>query len=223
MPELPEVKERSKKTYLITFLGIFLLMYIGLIDFIINIFKINYLSIETKVIANIVLESCAIIICYIVLRNNIKRDIKFFIQNKKKYIDFDLTIWGIFLGIGMISNLILKIVVGEESTNQIIVENLPMVFKIVSGIFLAPILEEIVFRGLLKKVIKNKVVFIIISSLIFGTMHIVPNLINPIQLLYLVPYVLAGVELGFIYAKTDNIFTSITLHMFSNALGILLA
>ena len=154
MPELPEVKERSKKTYLITFLGIFLLMYIG---------------------------------------------------------------------IGMISNLILKIVVGEESTNQIIVENLPMVFKIVSGIFLAPILEEIVFRGLLKKVIKNKVVFIIISSLIFGTMHIVPNLINPIQLLYLVPYVLAGVELGFIYAKTDNIFTSITLHMFSNALGILLA
>lgn len=61
------------------------------------------------------------------------------------------------------------------SDNQNLIEQLQasapilMAFSIT---FLAPISEELIFRGMLGKVIKNKKVFIPVSGIIFGLMHV---------------------------------------------------
>ena len=78
------------------------------------------------------------------------------------------------------------------------------------------------FRGLLRKIFRNKYVFLIISSLIFGSMHVIPILTNPMQLLYLISYILSGLQFGYIYIKTDNIFASTVLHIFDNVLALVL-
>ena len=61
------------------------------------------------------------------------------------------------------------------SINQQVVEatfkSAPLVMFI-TGTFLAPVVEELVFRGAVRRIIKNKKVFVIVSGLIFGLVHV---------------------------------------------------
>lgn len=63
----------------------------------------------------------------------------------------------------------------QTSNNQ---ELLELTFKsapvlmTISGVILAPVVEELVFRGAIRRVIKNKMVFVIVSGLLFGLVHV---------------------------------------------------
>ncbi len=78
----------------------------------------------------------------------------------------------------------------EESTvdNQALIEELmasaPAMMMISTSIF-APIEEELLFRGAIAKVIKNKKVFIVVSGLIFGLMHVTGSITLLLELLLL--------------------------------------
>lgn len=82
-------------------------------------------------------------------------------------------------------------ITGVESAsanNQELIEELlksaPMIMIISSCIF-APIEEELLFRGGIRKIIKNKKVFIACSGLIFGLMHVTGSIIFLGELLLL--------------------------------------
>ena len=78
--------------------------------------------------------------------------------------------------------------------------------------FFAPIIEEIVFRFAMGTIIKNKVVYVIVSSLLFAVMHG----LGVITILYFA----LGVMLSLIYLKTDkNILASTTVHIFNNTIS----
>lgn len=88
----------------------------------------------------------------------------------------------------------------EESTveNQALIEELlasaPAMMIISTSIF-APIEEELLFRGAIRKVIKNKKVFIVVSGLIFGLMHVTGSITLLLELLLL------GVVISFILSN----------------------
>lgn len=85
-----------------------------------------------------------------------------------------------------------------------------LVYSIISIVFLIPIIEEIVFR-LSFNVINNKYLYLIITSLIFASLHITNG-----ELLYLIPYFFLSLSFACAYQKTNNIFSSITIHMIHN-------
>ncbi|NDV57692.1 CPBP family intramembrane glutamic endopeptidase [Bacteroides sp. 519] len=83
---------------------------------------------------------------------------------------------------------------------------------------LGPILEELLFRGAITKVLLQKynpTKAIILSALIFGIIHI-----NPIQV---VSAFLMGLLLGWIYYKTASLIPCILIHIINNSLSVYLS
>jgi len=83
----------------------------------------------------------------------------------------------------------------------------------------APILEEILFRGILQKGLINKGILhiraIFLSSFIFGVVHA-----NPWQF---ISASILGVILGWVYHKTKTLLLPILLHAFNNIVSCILA
>lgn len=126
----------------------------------------------------------------------------------------------------ILSNYIINYIVIPNgiSNNEIGNRNLLLNNKIIYGILLCiiiPFIEEIIFRLSFKKTIKNKYLFLIISSTTFALLHLLSNT-KLIELLYFIPYFILGLTFGTIYIKTNNIFSSILSHIFNNTLTVLI-
>jgi len=92
------------------------------------------------------------------------------------------------------------------------------ILLILMTVILAPILEEILFRGIIMKGMINNnvkpVTAIIVSAFIFGAVHF-----NPWQF---AGAFLLGLVLGLVYYKTKSLLMSILLHAFNNLLSALM-
>ncbi len=147
-----------------------------------------------------------------------------FIKNFKKYTKISFKNWFAGFIIMMISNIIISFIIqgigqNEESV-QTLIKEVPIVALILTTIC-APIVEEMIFRKYLQDCVDHKVLYMILSGLIFGFIHTQID-VNILELLLIIPY---G-ALGFMFAKTinetDNIYTTIMLHMFHNGVLTLL-
>lgn len=89
------------------------------------------------------------------------------------------------------------------------------IILILSVSVVAPIYEEIIFRGILLKGMSKKInpiVALVITSLFFAIVHMnIPQGINAFFL---------GLVLGFIYLKTGSIYLSIFAHFVNNILAL---
>ena len=72
----------------------------------------------------------------------------------------------------------------------------------------------------MKKFIKNDIAFIIISSIVFGGLHVI-NATEINQYLYIIPYSILGLAFSLNYVKTKNIASNMVLHATWNSLAIL--
>jgi membrane protease YdiL (CAAX protease family) len=92
------------------------------------------------------------------------------------------------------------------------------VIMIIMTVIMAPIFEEIIFRGIIQKGLINKGVnprrAIVYASIIFGLVHA-----NPWQF---VGAVLLGCVLGLVYYKTKSLLLPMLLHGFNNLCSSLL-
>lgn len=90
------------------------------------------------------------------------------------------------------------------------------VFLLVS--FFAPIIEEIIFRGIIQKGLINKGVkpqtAIVVSALVFGLVHF-----NPWQF---IGAFLLGLVLGVVYFRTKSLLMPMLLHFFNNTIAAIL-
>ncbi len=88
---------------------------------------------------------------------------------------------------------------------------------ILSMTLLAPILEEVMFRGAIQGYLmrnyKNPYVGILVASLVFGVFHL-----NPIQVIYAS---LLGFILGWIYYRTGSLLPVVIGHVLNNSLACL--
>ena len=156
-----------------------------------------------------------------------KKDFIYYLKNfKLKYIKWILIIWIIGFILMMLSNYIINYKIlpnnisGNEELNRTLLFNHKFTYTLLLSIII-PFLEEISFRLEFKKNIKNKYVFLILTSLLFASMHLFTTT-KVIELIYVIPYIILGFTFSFIYYKTDNVFSSIIAHIIHNTLIVIM-
>ena len=160
------------------------------------------------------------ILCF---RIRLKRDIKLFKSNFSAYMRFVLPIYGLSILTLIISNMIcLRITNQQTSVNQAAINSLPVWFSMPLAVIWAPIVEETVFRGVVRRFIKNDTAFIIISAILFGLIHTTNevNLFN--KIIMAIPYGTLGGYLAYMYAKSKNIMSNISAHCIHNLIASLI-
>ena len=145
---------------------------------------------------------------------------KYFIPVKEKIKDniyLVINVSLIFLSIGIISGFIieqLKITGLEEINNAF--NSKGIFLALVSTVILAPIIEELLFRGLIFNRINSKWngwLAIIISALLFAVLHgNLPQILNAFIL---------GIGLGYFYNKYHNLWYCIIAHALNNFVSIM--
>lgn len=166
------------------------------------------------------------IIMIIIYRKDLKKEGKSFKKNFYEYGTIAIRYWLLgFIGMAIsnyiISFLIPNTIAANEEGIREIISYIPFISIIAIGIF-SPIGEELIFRKTFKNVFNNKWLFILISGLSFGSLHVVSSLTSFYDFLYIVPYSSLGIAFAAMYYKTNNICTSIFAHTFHNLTLILL-
>lgn len=92
-------------------------------------------------------------------------------------------------------------------------------------VFLAPVYEELLYRGLLFQGFqrKNRLLAYALSAGVFSAIHVVGyiGLYDPLTLvLCFAQYLPAGIALAWAYEKSDTIVTPIMMHIIINAIGV---
>lgn len=183
------------------------------------------LSEEVSVILSIIIEVLTLAVILLLFNKRIKENYIDLKKNHKKYFSKYFKFYLIGLAIMYISNAILIFIfngglAGNEETIRSILLVHP-IYVYISAVLIAPSVEELVFRGAIKNIIPNSILYILCSGLIFGGMHLVGNVTSIIDLLYIIPYSSLGIAFAYIYSKTDNIFVTMMIHTMHN--GILIS
>lgn len=93
-------------------------------------------------------------------------------------------------------------------------EGIDMKYLLIGGVFIGPICEEIIFRGIIEEGFIETYggpTAVLYSAIIFGVIHLLP--------LQVVNAFLAGILLGWIYWKTRSLWIVMILHILNNYLA----
>ena len=216
------MKNKNQIIGLSVFLGYLLLSFFS--DNILLLFGIDRLSNTLKVIISLVYELFILMSIIIIYLNTITKNLKDYKNKFNNYLSY-IKYWFLCLGLMMISNIIITMITSiNSSTNQEYIVKLldkyPFYTIIISAI-IAPITEELVFRLSIRKIFNNDYLFIIISGLLFGLLHLTVAK-SALELLYIIPYSIPGFIFAYTLKKSKNIFVPISLHMLHNTVMILL-
>lgn len=212
---------------IIVFLLFYFSSYFQLIPIILLNWDIRSITESQNVMLSTFSNIVLLLILFLIFRKDIIKEWKKFKLNFLENIDTGIKYWLVGLAIMMGSNIIINIVMNlgqaaNEQAVQQMISALPWLMFINAGI-IAPCTEELIFRKSFRKAFPNKWLFVFISALVFGSLHVVTSMTSPIELLYIIPYGALGGAFAYMYQKTDTIFTSIAMHMFHNSALILLS
>lgn len=128
-----------------------------------------------------------------------------------------------YILIGYVSTYAIDIihnrVFNSISDNQISIQNelqdKSIFLTFILIVIIVPILEEILFRGIILRLIFRNHLFIgiIVSSVLFALYHPSSNIID------YTPYFLSGLIFGFVYLKTKKFQNAIAIHCLNNLIG----
>lgn len=185
---------------------------------------IKSISQLTNIIYCLVYQLIMIILILWFYRKEIVPQFKEYKKNFKKYISHYIKYWFITLGLMMLSNLFIQLFTSDIAKNEeqvrSLANSLPLYTFIVSVIY-APILEEFIFRFSIKKVCCHVTyLFIFVSGVLFGFMHIIGSATVWTDWLYIIPYSIPGWVFAYTLVKSNNIFVPVSLHTIHN--GILI-
>ena len=196
------------------------------------ILKILNINTETmtqtsKIIISFITDILLLIVLIGIYWKTMKKDFQnYFNKEWNQHLKTSISHWLIGFGIMLISNIIIIIVTnGQLSQNEEAVRDMIDISPIYMAfqlIIYAPLTEEIIFRKSIKDIFNNKKLYIITSGLIFGGLHVITSLNNPLGFLYLIPYCTLGFVFANLYQKKDNIFYSTVAHSIHNTLALIM-
>ena len=221
--------ERLKK--IILFIGLFLMfLYKDLIYLIpMNLLNIEYdsLSYNMQTLLSILASFVLVIIIVIIYQKYLKEKLIDYKNNFSKYFDIGITWWFIGIIVMAVSNFsIAYFTPVHEANNEALVKEMlkqAPILSFISASFIAPFLEEMLFRKSLGDIFKNKKVMIFMCGFIFGLLHVIFSLETPWDLLYIIPYGALGFAFAITISKTDNVFVPMTFHIIHNSALTLLS
>lgn len=212
---------------IIKFILIFLLylLYSDIIIIILTKLGVNIKALPNnlKITIMFLINLSLMIMLFIFYSKSIKENLKDLKLNFKSYIKNNFKYYVIGLLIMIISNIIISFFVEGNSTNETLIReyiNIMPIYMIFSSCIYAPFTEEMVFRKSLRNCFNNKVLYILLSGLIFGSMHLL-SASNLIELVFLIPYSSLGCVFAYMYYKTNNIFVPMTFHMVHNTIIVI--
>lgn len=221
------MKDKIKKIVknILIFLSYFMYHYIFIA--ILLMFNINYedFNIFQRLIFIFVSDIIYVMTIFYLLKDEIIKDLKDFKKKYKYYLSKYFVIYAFGVILMGISNKILYYITRQElSGNETSIRNLldkyPF-YMVFSAVLFAPIVEEIIFRKTVRNVFNKKYLYILMSGLIFGVLHI-SDYSNFNEILLGIPYIIMGIDFAYIYYKSNNIFTTISLHSIHNLLLVLI-
>lgn len=182
---------------------------------------------------NVLITLSTAVFLLIIFRDFIKKNWKIFKQELLENV-----IWVLTIGIGsaylfsyigeFIVNLLLPANT-SEATNQTLVVTLVssnMLLMTFQAVILAPIVEELFFRGLIFNTLRQKSVFLahLISAFLFGLLHVYSYILagDMSEWIKLIPYMTAGLAFSYAYEKRQNIIAPIFLHGVKNLIAVIL-
>ncbi|MCK9291501.1 MAG: JDVT-CTERM system glutamic-type intramembrane protease [Bacteroidales bacterium] len=205
---------------------IFNIVFIVLLLLII-LFAKKLLPIKSEFIREILNYFIWLLLIFVAIQFFNKGKFKYFGFIKKNEVPKGITRNARLIGLilGVLSNIIFLYLFDVDDY----LKNFNLLQKIILTILLAPIVEEIVFRGYIQTIIgfafekfkkSNKIFWlpIIITSIIFSLLHFTAiKTVNIYQTLFTVALALvAGLFAGYFKEKSNSLIPSINLHMFSN-------
>ena len=149
----------------------------------------------------------------------------FLIDNIKRFKEHftDNFVYSITIGIVMIYGIS---IVANMIINFVFCGNNGALLMAFQSVILAPILEELLFRGLVFRSLRDKSKWLAIfaSSFLFGFLHIYSALFagDLSQLIYLFSYGGMGFAFSYAYEKRKTICVPILMHMINNLVAIIL-
>lgn len=191
---------------------------------IIELLKVNEMPNILKIMWSIGYELVLLGIIILLFNKKIINDFHDMKKNHQKYFKENFKYYLIGIAVMFISNIIIIFILNNGiAANEDNIRNLLQlnpIYIFITGVIIAPLLEELVFRQSFYNIFKNKFIFILTSGLVFGSLHVLPSMTNLTDLLYLIPYCSLGISFAYILQRTDNIFVTISLHFMHNGLLI---
>lgn len=203
----------------IIFLYFFLIIFFTLL-FQKELLSKNYLLVN---LSNLLINLLVLVIFILIFRKTIIPHFDDFKKNWKNYIKKYYKYWIIGLTLMVISNLIISSQIGmptNEELNRNIMFEMP-IYSLLTMIIIAPITEELMTRILLKNISKKPYLYVFLSGLIFGSLHLI-SATSLSEIFYIIPYGVLGSSFAAMYYKSNNIWTSIFFHSLHNFIAVLL-
>lgn len=132
------------------------------------------------------------------------------------------------VGLSIVSMLLKQILnLGTDpSTNQSAINSIldsnGAFLMIISAVVIGPLVEEIIFRKVIFGLIPNDILAIIVSSTLFGLVHVTSEPNFPLFFTNFIVYAGMGVFLGCVYKKNrHNLFLLYVIHALANLLSVL--
>ena len=175
-------------------------------------------------ILSVIFMICLFILPTISMKGKMKRDSKAFKSNFKAYIKYLIPRLLLIYLVFMISfNLVNFLSQRETSSNQAMIEGMPLFISIPFALLYGPFIEEFLFRGILRRWIKkNNWLFVIVSGILFGLTHtlgVETTLFS--TLIQTIPYAIFGGCMAYIYVKSDNMWNNIAIHFVNNLIAVI--
>lgn len=125
-------------------------------------------------------------------------------------------------GIGYLFDYTQPVSLNQQAIERSLLSSTGILMVLMTVIF-APVLEELVFRKSMFRFFKNQYIAMVVSSLIFGLIHVTSETNILAFITNLISYSASGFALGYIYIKNkNNVWSSILVHAVANAVSIII-
>jgi len=140
---------------------------------------------------------------------------------KEDLLTLDFSFFNLKSVIWLVLSYLVSIGINIFAANQValqsLFQNTPVILIVVGALFSAPILEEILFRGLIPKKLfpKHELIGLIVGSILFGFFH------GPTNIGSFILYAGMGGVLALVVYQTKHLEMGILAHMLRNGIAIL--
>ena len=181
---------------------------------------------------NLIVYLIGFLFCVIFINKFLRTSFSCIFDAPGKFLKTAAIGFGVYFALSMAVTVILAVIMGdiEELINPnnaaidaLSKEEWPTMA--VMSVFLAPVVEETMFRGALFGTIRTKSRWAayIVTVAVFSIYHLWPYFLteyDPDLWLYLLQYVPASVVLCAVYEKSGTVWCSVLMHMAINAIGM---
>ena len=184
--------------------------------------KVNKIARTPRIFLFTLIDLLHILIILFMFRNEIKKGLKDLKENFSDNALISIKCWMIGSIVMITSSWLITMFTKQNvSENEKLVREsikLAPLYMLFSCSIVAPIFEEMVFRRALYGILRFKWLFILVSGLGFGFLHVLGSYKSPVDFLYVIPYGAMGSAFAYLLTKTKNITLPIIIHMVHNTI-----